>query len=185
MPLANPSPEFWNIPGQKYPGRTIKAILAFHVAKAIYGLMQNEKLQDKTGSHNAQATNIGQAYAFGAGQYEVDEKAKAEIDEINKKVYARNDERINAIYDWGFEATMEAFEDLYKIIGTKFDFYFLESEMADLGREIVEANKGKVFEESDGAIVFQGGKIRSEITYSSFYHFPRLADVRDQRAWTD
>jgi len=132
--------------------------VGLHVAKAIYGLLDNEKLQSKTGSNNLQATNIGQAYVNGAGAYETDEKVKQEINEINKKLYDKSDEKINEIYDWGFKVTMEAFEDLYKMLGTKFDFYFLESTMADIGREIVNDNMGKVFEESDGAIVFKAEK---------------------------
>jgi len=132
--------------------------IGLHIAKAIYGLLKNEKLQGKSGSHNLQATNIGQAYAHGAGAYENDENAKKEIDEINKKIYEHNDEKINKIYQWGFDVTMEAFEDLYKVLGTKFDFYFLESQMAGIGEDIVRANIGKVFEESDSAIVFKAEK---------------------------
>ncbi len=136
--------------------------VGLHVAKAIWGLLNNEKLQSKSGSHNLQATNIGLAYSHGAGMYEVDENIKKEIDEINKKVYARNDDKkdnkINEIYEWGFKVTMEAFEDLYKMLGTKFDYYFLESVMAEAGREIVEANIEKVFEKSDGAVVFKAEK---------------------------
>ena len=94
----------------------------------------------------------------GAEAYETNENIKKEIDEINKKIYTRNDEKINSIYAWGFDVTMEAFENLYKILGTEFKFYFLESVMADIGREIVTANMGKVFEESDGAVVFKAEK---------------------------
>lgn len=132
--------------------------IGLHIAKSIYGLLKDESLQDKTGTHNIQALNIGKAYSEGANAYETDEQAKKEIDEINKKVYARTDDKINEIYAWGFDATMEAFEDLYKMLGTKFDFYFLESVMAPIGKEIVEGNMGKVFEESDGAIVFKAEK---------------------------
>jgi arginyl-tRNA synthetase len=141
--------------------------IGLHVAKAIYGLLKDEKLQDQSGSNALQAANIGQAYSEGAGVYETDEKAKKEIDEINKKLYDRSDEKINGIYDWGFKVTMEAFEDLYKILGTKFDFYFLESQMAPIGENIVRANMGKIidpkdsqriFEKSDGAIVFKAEK---------------------------
>ncbi len=57
---------------------------------------------------------------------------------------------------------MEAFEDLYKMLGTKFDYYFLESAMADIGVEIVNENMGKVFEESEGAIVFKAEKYNEE-----------------------
>jgi len=132
--------------------------LGLHIAKSIYGLLKDTSLQDKGGTHNDQAKNIGKAYVLGAGAYEADENIKKEIDEINKKIYARSDEEINKIYDWGFEATMEAFEDLYKILGTEFKFYFLESVMAPIGEEIVRANMGEIFEESDGAIVFKAEK---------------------------
>jgi arginyl-tRNA synthetase len=132
--------------------------IGLHVAKAIYGLLKDEKLQSKAGNHNLQASNIGRAYVFGAHAYETDENTKKEIDELNKKIYDRTDNKINEIYDWGFEVTMEAFEDLYKMLGTKFDFYFLESAMSDIGRDIVNDNMGKVFEKSDGAVVFKAEK---------------------------
>src|SRR3989344_1732256 len=41
--------------------------VGLHVAKAIYGLLKNIKLQSKTGSNDLQAENIGRAYALGAG----------------------------------------------------------------------------------------------------------------------
>lgn len=142
--------------------------VGLHVAKAIFGLLENEKLQSQDGTHNLQASNIGQAYARGSGAYESNPEAKKEIDEINMKLYDKSDQKINEIYDWGFKVTMEAFEDLYKMLGTKFDYYFLESMMVDAGREIVNKNMG-IFEESDpeieqarygasGAIIFRGEK---------------------------
>ena len=132
--------------------------VGLHVAKAIYGLLKNENLQERLEDHNVCASNIGKAYVCGAKLYEEDEKIKKEIDELNKKIYDRNDEKINEIYGWGFEVTMKAFEDIYKMLGTKFDFYFLESQMAEIGKGIIKKNTGNVFEESDGAVVFKGEK---------------------------
>ncbi|MBI2630701.1 arginine--tRNA ligase [Candidatus Nomurabacteria bacterium] len=132
--------------------------VGLHVAKAIYGLLKDTDLQNKAGSHNEQASNIGKAYVLGAEVYESNDFAKKEIDEINKKIYARSNKEINDIYDWGYKVTMEAFEDLYKMLGTKFDFYFPESQMAPIGEDIVRANIGKIFDESDGAIVFKAEK---------------------------
>ena len=80
--------------------------IGLHVAKAIYGLLKDEKLQNKLVSNVQQSANIGEAYAQGAGAYENDEEAKKEIDEINKKIYSRSDEKINKIYEWGFDANM-------------------------------------------------------------------------------
>ncbi|MFA6177821.1 MAG: arginine--tRNA ligase [Candidatus Paceibacterota bacterium] len=152
--------------GAKTTRANYQGDVGLHVAKAIYGLLENEKLQNKIGSNALQASNIGRAYARGAELYEIDEKIKKEIDEINKKLYIKDndkkDKKINEIYEWGFKVTMEAFEDLYKILGTKFDFYFLESMMADIGREIVNDNMGKIFEESEGAIVFKAEKYNIE-----------------------
>lgn len=129
--------------------------VGLHVARAIWGLLKNEKLQEKSGTNALQAGNIGKAYVLGAETYEKDENVKKEIQEINKKIYDRSDKKINDIYDWGFKVTMEAFEDLYRILGTKFDYYFLESQMAPIGVDIVKENKNKIFEKSDGAIVFK------------------------------
>ncbi len=132
--------------------------VGLHVARAIWGLLKNENLRDSSGTVSEQAYNIGVAYAKGAEAHETDEKAKEEINVINKKVYDKSDEEINKIYDWGFKVTMQAFEDTYKVLGTQFDLYFLESQMAPIGLSIVEANRGKVFSESDGAVVFNAEK---------------------------
>src|SRR6185503_5194125 len=47
--------------------------VGLHVARAIWGLQKNKKLQEKKGSHTLQAVNIGKAYALGAESYEADE----------------------------------------------------------------------------------------------------------------
>jgi arginyl-tRNA synthetase len=139
-----------------------------HVAKAIYGIMKSGLPSgDMTVSEKAQY--IGKCYSDGSNLYDTDEDAKKEIEIINKKVYERIDPEINKIYDWGRVITLEAFEEIYKILDTKFkdDCYFFESDMAPIGEKIVRENIGKVFDESDptplqeengqrGAIVFHG-----------------------------
>ena len=131
--------------------------VGLHVAKALYGLLQKGKPANDL-SVGAQAQYVGELYSWAAGLYESDESVKKEIDAINKKVYDRSDTAINELYDWGREITLAAFEILYKTLGTKFDYYFFESEMAKIGEKIVRENIGKVFEESDGAIVFHAEK---------------------------
>jgi arginyl-tRNA synthetase len=138
-----------------------------HVAKAIYVLQKNKAVtfsamaENVTVSENAQY--IGKCYSDGSNLYDTDENAKKEIEIINKKVYDRSDEEINKIYDWGRKVTLEAFEELYKILGTKFEHYFFESVMAPIGEKIVRENIGKVFDESDGAIIFHGEKYDSKL----------------------
>lgn len=97
------------------------------------------------------------AYAAGALAYETDPVAKKEIEEINKRIYNRDPE-LQKDYQGGRQLSLDYFETIYKRLGTKFDLYFFESETGEFGQKIVEANKGKIFEESDGAVVFHAEK---------------------------
>jgi arginyl-tRNA synthetase len=118
-----------------------------HVAKAIWAMM-------KKSENTFTAEIIGECYVDGATLYESDPNVKKEIDELDKKIYEKSDPEINKLYDLGRKVTLDAFEEIYKILGTKFDRYYFESEMAPSGVDIVRANTPKVFVESDGATVF-------------------------------
>ena len=138
--------------------------VGLHVAKSIWSLLQKGK-GDTTLSAQAQAEYIGRCYTEASTAYEENPEAKAEIDAINKKVYERSDAAINNLYDWGRAVTLEAFETIYAHLGTKFNqnCYFFESVMAPIGKKIVEANIGPVFEESDGAVVFKAEKYNPKL----------------------
>lgn len=140
--------------------------VGLHVAKAIYGILK-KGMPDESKSVNEKAEYIGECYSFASNLYEEDEEVKKEINKINKQVYEKSDEKINELYLWGRVVTLEAFETLYKVLGTKFKHYFFESEMAERGKEIVNKNLGEngaqVFEESNGAIVFHGEKHDSKL----------------------
>lgn len=134
-----------------------------HVAMAIYALMKKGK-PDASLSVAEQATAIGALYSWAAGEYEANAEAKQEIDAINKQVYERSNPAVNELYDWGRTLTLDAFEEIYRMLGTSFQYYFFESEAATvcvpLVREFLE--KG-VFEESDGAVVFKGEKYDAKL----------------------
>jgi|SRR3989344_730948 len=125
---------------------TYQGDVGLHIAKAIWGKIQKQDITS------------GRAYSYGHEKYETDERAKTEIDEINKKAYSRSDEQINKIYDEGRGASLAEFEKIYEKLGTKFDKYYFESEMAKSGIEMVKGNTPGIFEESEGAIVFHGEK---------------------------
>jgi len=123
--------------------------IGMHVAKAVWALQaKNEKRKTKN-----------DPYAFGSKAFEENLEAKAEIEEINKKIYNRSDEDINKLYDEGRKASLEYFEKQYARLGTKFVHYFFESEEGPEGLKIVRAHP-KVFVESHGAVVFHGSHTR-------------------------
>ena len=98
-------------------------------------------------------------YVLGTKTYDEDPVAKKEIDQLNKKIYEKSDQKINDIYEKGRKWSLDHFELLYKLLGTKFDKYIYESEMAEIGKQIVKQGLDKgVFEISEGAIVFKGEK---------------------------
>lgn len=117
-----------------------------HVAKAIYGLMQKGLTQPTI-------EELGAAYVAGDQAYE--SGAKEEIDRINQAVYARSDENINALYDYGRKISLEHFEELYAMLGTKFEHYFFESVTGPRGLQIIKTHPD-VFPQSEGAIIFKG-----------------------------
>lgn len=137
--------------------------VGMHVAKSIWGF--SKKLSEAGLSINDLAEKslperikfMGQAYAFGATKYEEDAAVKNEIDLLNKEIYEQMDGGTGALYEAGRKWSLEYFETIYRKLGTKFDHYFFESEVGEIGKRVVENNKD-IFEESDGAIVFKGEK---------------------------
>ena len=108
--------------GAKVKRANYQGDVGLHVAKAIWGKMQNQ---------NQAWQN---AYVFGSEKYEINETAKKE--------------------------SLEYFEKIYKTLGTKFDYYFFESAVADFGKKIVENGlKSGIFEKGEkGATIFKGEK---------------------------
>lgn len=121
--------------------------VGLHIAKAVWGALEQKK---ETGQ-----VDWVSAYPKGAKAYNDSDSAKKEIEEINKKIYVKDPE-IFALYLEGKKISLEKFEEIYKKLGTKFDNYFFESEVADTGLNLVNNNVGKIFEKSEGAIVFKG-----------------------------
>jgi arginyl-tRNA synthetase len=132
--------------------------VGMHVAMAIWGMMHHhEEMPSEEAPHREQAAFLGKAYAKGAKAFQEDPAAKEAITRINRQVYERSDPLVRALYDNGRRWSLEYFEDIYRLLGTRFDHYFFESETAELGRKIVEAHPD-VFERSNGAVVFPGEK---------------------------
>ncbi|MDB9944414.1 arginine--tRNA ligase [bacterium] len=125
--------------------------VGLHVACALWGLRE----LGFAGARDMSSAELGKAYALGAMANKENKEAAAEIKTINKAVYDRSDESLNELYDKGRSVSLEYFEDIYKTIGTSFDYYFFESESGPRGRELVLAHED-VFPESDGARIFKG-----------------------------
>lgn len=141
--------------------------VGLHVAKAMWGIIQElggehpEKLKDVPVAERP--IWISRFYVKGTAAYETDEQAKAEIVEVNKRVYKLHEDGDHEspfaqIYWTCRQWSYDGFDKLYKELGVHaFERYIPESEATPLGVETVQKGlKEGVFEKSDGAVVFKG-----------------------------
>lgn len=164
---------------KEFQGNRVKRLcyqgdVGLHVAKAIYGMqIKLSEAKSASGGLKEEKKSIsdlekedlktrmrfmGQSYALGDSAYNDDSEAKSEIIEINKKIYARDSE-ISELYEKGRSWSLEYFDIIYARLGTKFDKFYFESEAGSKGIEIVKEHiKDKIFEESEGAVIFDGEK---------------------------
>jgi arginyl-tRNA synthetase len=138
--------------------------VGLHVAKAIFGLRELKKEREGRGASfdSVPIEEIDEflkiAYAYGADKYEKDEQARSEIDEINVHIYQKDDPEINELHKKGSELSFAYFDKILALLSIKNDKRYLESQTLDAGMELVEKNKGLVFKESQGAVIYEGEK---------------------------
>lgn len=148
--------------------------VGLHVAKSIWGWKKKMEQDGKTLdglrglSLQERVGYLGQAYAYGAGEYETSESAKAEINQLNKTIYDGLAEEVGPartvlagvmeMYKEGRAWSLEYFETIYQRLGTKFDEYFFESEAGPVGLSVIEEalGKGVLTIGDEGAVVFKG-----------------------------
>ncbi|MBI2642484.1 MAG: arginine--tRNA ligase [Candidatus Wildermuthbacteria bacterium] len=138
--------------------------VGMHVAKAVWG-MKKRMEADKLGlaklskrSLEERVKFLGQSYALGADAFELDENAKKEIGELNKKIFAL-DKDVKILYEKGRKWSLDYFEKIYKRLGTKFNYYYFESKVGKVGLDMVKQGLKKgIFQESQGAVIFPGEK---------------------------
>lgn len=139
--------------------------VGMHVAKALWGLKQlcpvshDEIVTQLKGMQTLERIQLlGKAYSIGATAYEDNPTAQEEMKSINKQVFSK-DPTIYPLYEAGRTWSLEYFETIYQRLGTKFEDYYFESNVAPKGVEIVQQNLEKgLFEKSEGAIIFPGSK---------------------------
>jgi arginyl-tRNA synthetase len=138
--------------------------VGMHVAKAIWALLKELKAHGKEGMADFATifkASLGVYYAQGAKAFEEDAQAAEEIKAINVHIYQKDDETIERLHQWGTERSFGYFDQIFNELGIHYEEKgrYLESAATELGTQYVKDSIGKVFEESDGAIIFRGEKV--------------------------
>ncbi len=137
--------------------------VGMHVAKSLWGLESLAKdgvdVSGEGLSVREKAALLGRAYAVGAKAFEKNEQAKADIIALNKKIYA-NDPSLQSAWKQGRQWSLDYFDTVYARLGTRFERFYFESEVAPFGMQLVlDHIKDGIFEESDGAVIYCGEKV--------------------------
>ncbi len=140
--------------------------VGLHVGKTMWAIMKElggeypDKLSDV--NEDERSEWMAKTYIKGTNAYEDDESAKADIVALNKKIYLINstsdkESPLAKIYWTCRQWSYDYFDAFYARIGTKFEKYYPESSVAELGLATVKEQLAKgVFKESKGAVVFDG-----------------------------
>ena len=134
--------------------------VGLHVGRSMYGLLRYvngnaEKLTEVP--EQERNSFMSRMYAEGARAYKDDETAKAEIDELARQSFTREDPIYAAVYEMCKDWSFEQIDELVARLGNRpIDRRFLESDADMRGVKIVRDNVPKVFQESDGALIFKG-----------------------------
>lgn len=164
--------------------------VGIHAAKAIWGIqkkMHDEKvtLEDLKKKDLAERVNfMGQGYALGARSFD-DPEANKQIARLNTVLYIAAQrmwkeegkepiinydpegkipeaevDAVFELYKTGRQWSLDYFETIYARLGTKFDGYYPESVVGEIGYKLVSDNigEGKAFEKSEAAVIFRGEK---------------------------
>jgi len=139
--------------------------VGLHVGKSMYALLKYvdgevSKLNAiPTSEHNSFMSRM---YAEGARAYNDDESAKKEIEELAKQSFTREDPLYASVYDTCKQWSFDQIDEIVSSLGNKpIERRFLESDADTRGVPIVKKNVPRVFEESDGALIFRGSKYGS------------------------
>lgn len=139
--------------------------VGLHVGKTMWAILQSlgGEMPENLNAVENKPEWLTARYIEGTQAYDENAAAKSEIIELNKRVYKLHSENDHEsafaqIYWTCRQWSYEYFDSFYEQIGSKFEKYYPESETAGLGLETVRAHTGSVYEESDGAVVFDGEK---------------------------
>ncbi len=129
--------------------------IGLHVAKCLWSVRKHT-LSDSTSNSNDRMLFLQKCYQEGATAYEDDEAAKKEIDQLNKDLYIVSDTELMSLWKETRQWCVDYYQTFEQRLGIKYDRSYFETEIADLGKQIVTDNTPAVFQESDGATIFPG-----------------------------
>lgn len=121
-----------------------------HVAKCLWAydkFYQAKELPENKGKF------LGQIYTESSQKIESNPEYKKEVDEVLQKLEA-GDKKWTALWKKTRKWSLDDFDNIYKILGIKFDHFFYESEVEKPGKKMVaELLEKGIAQKSEGAVI--------------------------------
>lgn len=121
-----------------------------HVAKCLWAydkFYQDQELPENKGKF------LGQVYTESSQKIEANPEYKKEVDEVLQKLEA-GDKKWTALWKKTRKWSLDDFDNIYKILGIKFDHFFYESEVEKPGKKMVaELLEQGIAQKSEGAVI--------------------------------
>ena len=134
--------------------------VGLHVGKSMYSLLKyadGDVSKVENIPENERNSFMSKMYAEGSTAYKEDVAAKEEINRLAEQSFAPTDALYAQIYDLCKKWSFEQIDAIVARLGNvPTERRFLESDADGRGVDTVKKNVPKVFQESDGALVFKG-----------------------------
>jgi arginyl-tRNA synthetase len=161
--------------GAKVTTVSFPSDISIGIAKAIYILKKDGGLDQKIfqGDRNLLVKYLGDCYVRGVSLYskaleEGDEKVLREVKDVANNLFEGYSSEDLKIYNSTRKVNLDYLFGVLENLGSHFDGFIFESESGRVGKKIVLEQVGKVFEKSEGAIIYRPEESRKDLNVSVF-----------------
>ncbi len=134
--------------------------MSLGIAKAVWAILGSKKqiLEDESLDIYKKIQFLGECYVKGTRSYDADDEVKKKIREINHEIYAGEKTDAVRAYLIGKELSLSYLKEMTHRLDSKIDHFIFESAAGNIGQEIVKKHTNTIFNQSDGAIIYNGEK---------------------------
>lgn len=129
------------------------------IGKSVWALLEHGVAElESLPTLGEKLTFLGQCYVEGTKAYDENPSLMRRVKEITEMIYESTPGVEYDAYLLGKDISLGYFLDITKRLGSEFDDFIYESEAGEIGKKLVLQNLGKIFEESENAVVYKGEK---------------------------
>lgn len=133
--------------------------VGMHVAKTTWGFLKKGEPEGfELLDVHKKMKFIDECYVYASNLFKTDKTSEEEIRVINKEIYSGKETENVKTYKILREYSLLHQKEIWKLLGVDYDIEYPESTVFKDAIKIVNENKNKIFEQSEGAWVFKGEK---------------------------